>query len=47
MDAAIAKLDKSGLRQAEIDRLMTECNEKLAALHHIHSKAGGGSGSGR
>ena len=47
MDAASAELDEAGRRQAEIDRLMTECNEKLAALHHKHSKAGGGSGSGR
>ena len=47
MEAASAELAEAGLRQAEIDRLMTECNEKLAALHHKHSKAGGGSGSGR
>ena len=47
MDAAIAELDESGLRAAEIDRFINECTKKLAALHHRHSKAGGGSGSGR
>ena len=47
MEAARAELDASGLRKVEIDRQMTECKEKLAALHHKHSKAGGGSGSGR
>ena len=47
MDAAIAELDKSGSRQTEIDRVINECTEKLAALHHRHSVAGGGRGSGR
>ena len=47
MDAASAELAEAGRRQAEIDRLLTECKEKLAELHHKHSRAGGGRGSGR
>ena len=46
MDAASAELDEAGRRQAEIDRLIRECDEKLAQLKHKHTKAGGG-GSGR
>ena len=47
MDAASAELAESGRLQTEIHRFINECNEKLAALHRRHSKAGGGSGSGR
>ena len=47
MDAASAELAEAGRRQAEIDRLIDECEQKLAALHHQHSKEGGGRGSGR
>ena len=47
MDAASAELAEAGRRQAEIDRLIDECKTKLAALHHKHSVAGGGRGSGR
>ena len=32
---------------ADRDRFINECTEKLAALHHRHSVAGGGRGSGR
>ena len=47
MDAASAELAEAGRRQTEIDRLIRQCEEKLAALHKSHSKAGGGRGSGR
>eukprot|EP00908_Phaeocystis_cordata_P025582 Transcript_804.p1 GENE.Transcript_804~~Transcript_804.p1 ORF type:complete len:303 (-),score=119.48 Transcript_804:19-858(-) len=47
MDAASAELAEAGRRQAEIDRLTTECKEKLAKLHYSHTVAGGGRGRGR
>ena len=47
MDAASAELAESGRLQTEIHRCINECNEKLAALHHRHSVASGGRGSGR
>ena len=37
MDAASAELDEAGRWQAEIDRLIRECDEKLAQLKHKHT----------
>ena len=47
MDAASSELAEAGRRQAEISRLINECEQKLADLHHKHSREGGGRGSGR
>ena len=47
MEAASAELAEAARRQAEIDRLISVCEQQLAALHKRHSKDGGGRGSGR
>jgi hypothetical protein len=41
MDDASAELAAASRRQAEINRLIKECEKKLADLHHKHSREGG------
>ena len=40
MDAARSELAEAGRRQAQIDGLISECNEKLAKLHKSHTREG-------
>ena len=47
MEAARAELEEAGQKRQEIDRLKIEKRKELDELHHKHTRAGGGTGSGR